>query len=315
MHDSHSLCSGLDHAIAKALGWLLDRQENSGAWKDFDLDVGPSTSWVTSVVLLGLSHVHVNSASAASRACEFLLSASGDNSGWGYNENVSEDCDSTSHAVIALREHGFEVPRKALECIRSFGVEGGRFRTFHYGHRFSSWQLVHDEVGAIAAIALQDRVAADSTAEAMLEEVQDKGFVASFWWARPIYSTYAASWMLRSLCPDASSLQNALPGILNATMMLSSPLTAALSTMAAIYLNNIDAANRGLAVLLETQLSDGGWNPSRLLRCTDADCADGWLRRRECGGPVVEDLRGIYSTAVALRTMCLFRKVRSPNHD
>jgi len=100
--------------LTPAVEFLLDQQCIDGAWREFDLDVGPSTSWATSFTLLCLSYLDQallgkRRVEAKVKAAKFLIANKRPSGGWGYNENVREDCDSTAYGILALRTNGFVV--------------------------------------------------------------------------------------------------------------------------------------------------------------------------------------------------------------
>lgn len=300
----------LDDAIARARDWLFACQDANGSWRDFDLDVGESTSWVTTVVVIGLSATSDTSTAAepCERACRFLLASMRLNGGWGYNETVSIDCDTTAHAVIALSGAGIAPPPVSLECLRAFQAKPGRFQTFPKGHRFQSWQLVHDEVGAVAAIALQDRAAAITLRRVGLAEIAAHGELRSFWWSHPVYATYAFSWLLDAFSIAACQAGQTTYERLKRTVAFDSSLLTAFSALSALYLRDTSRANRAISELLSLQTSAGAWRPSRLLRYPYPDCVEEWHDCKSAHGTIVEDSRGVYGTAVALRALALAMK-------
>ena len=303
--DEGPLDSRLNQAIAGGVDFLLRTQDTSGCWYDFDLDVGPSTSWTTALVLLNLkraanfSHCHL-SPSAVNRACVFLASTQRPETfGWGYNESVRADCDSTSLAILALRAAHCEIDERSLSFVLRHESRFGHFRTFAASGQRPSWSTPHLEVGAMAALALEDLSRASAVADEYRRDMTRFGRVSSFWWDTPAYPLYAVSWLLHELPVTGSMLVRTSCSSQHSGFR--HQLDAALLGLASLYLTQLDAAYSAATYLVTRQRPDGSWGPSQCLRYSDGDCLNEWLTCRTARGLLHADDRRILSTSFAVR--------------
>ncbi len=292
-------------SVSAGIRYLIASQDEDGMWRDYALDVGVSTSWVTSFVLLGLESVRSHLFNPELRrsifaACDALRRVIRRSGGWGYNESVADDCDTTAHVVLALRQAQAAVPPSAIERIRQFEVTPGLFRTFLEKPTDHSWGLPHLEVSAVATLALGEAHRIHGFWCAVSTELEQASHWDSFWWASPAYVTYAVAW---ALAPHAAHyhiralLQRHVAACLSDSCLLSLALTG----MAACYVGALEVADKTAIRLVRLQREDGGWAGSNYVRYTDADCTENWIANRHAAGPIVSDSRGLFTTAAVVR--------------
>ncbi len=290
-------------AVNDAIRFLSKLQSGDGAWRDFRLDVGESTSWVTAYVLLtlgSLKYKDKNLSIAIQKAIDFLLSAKRKNGGWGYNEIVSDDCDSTALAILALTSNHIQVPADCYERLICFEVKPGLFKTFNDKSDSHSWSQIHHEVSAVTNIALEDPARFTSFLDFLSDETLKFGTCPSFWWRTHHYSNFVCSWALqygKFKHPKELLIINWIRD----TLSYRGPFEAALSGLAAIYIGDNDAKMHVLSYLISSQKPDGSWKARPILKYVEPDSTEQWVKKRISTGPLYADVKRIFTTATVLR--------------
>lgn len=298
-------CSRVTNQLRASVIWLLAAQDDDGAWREYECSVGQSTSWTTALTLMCLSFVKGDdleqlTASVKHRACGFLRRAMRPTGGWGYNEDVAEDCDAIAHAVLALRLNGFDVPQRSLSRLLDYEVAPGAFRTFADRGSRHSWGTVHPEVGAVAAIALSDEGRMARVWASLESEIEQFGVWTSFWWNHPVYPTFTALW-LRSEMTEPSPLSAKVRSVIENSVGFDEVAHAALSGLIAVKVGSVELATKALDVLAARQLEHGGWPGSAFVRLPEPNCTSEWRDRKPLPGLCVVDKKGILTTALAVR--------------
>jgi hypothetical protein len=294
-------------SIRAALRFLLGKQRSDGSWRDFNVLFGESSSWVTACVLISLSDTpsyvpRADLAGVKAKALQFLRSSCKPTGGWGYNENpiVPDDCDSTAHAILAFRMNDQMVPNRNIRRLEEFEIEPGHFVTFLNRKEGHSWGLTHSEVGAIATIALGGSSRVRGLAEKLEYDLDRFGSWPSFWWRKPLYSTYACSWFLSHFGICCRSLSDRSEQLAD-TLSSRSPLEAAFSGLAAYQLGHHQFVKKAFRYLIRNQKSDGSWESSRLLRNTDSDQTSNWLNTGKVRGKLYHDQNKVFTTSTITR--------------
>lgn len=187
----------LERAIAAACEFLIGRQDTDGYWRDYQLPSGRSDAWVTGCVGVALEAVQ-RSAPADFGGTQAVDSAVGAllvsqrPRGWGYNLNVACDADSTSWALRSIAGHVAD-PAAQSGLLARYRTETGGMRTFtsRYTRVYGSWASEHDEVTAMAGLALLalgDRTGADKLRLRSLARYRKNGSWHSFRWRSHSYA-------------------------------------------------------------------------------------------------------------------------------
>jgi hypothetical protein len=283
----------VDEAIRRGVHFLLRAQAADGSWSDWALPPGASDGWTTAYVARHLAAAHDGPAIAA--AAGWLSATELPGGGWGYNDRVGCDADSTANAVLFLAATGAGVSSGARERLLAFQRSGGGFATYPPDAGLGSWGHAHADVTAVAAQAL---AALGGGVDLELGRALDylrarrgpDGLWPSFWWRSPLYATAAAL---------------AVPGI-EPGLRLSAARTRGAFERALLVDCLLADGQRGLAaalaaVLAAEQLPDGSWVSRPVLRLTDRACAAPWA----CAdaGPLFADPRRLFTTATALRAL------------
>src|SRR5690349_17852966 len=102
--------AAVEQAIAACLQTLLDRQSDDGCWTEWKLPPGESRPWTTAYIgyrLRGLPPCLGEKVKAARcAAASWLLRAEFPGGGWGYNNAVEADADSTAFGILFLASTG-----------------------------------------------------------------------------------------------------------------------------------------------------------------------------------------------------------------
>lgn len=272
-------------ALRRGVRFLLAKQGPDGLWRDFLTPAGEASEWPTGYIASALHHAGIG-AGALERAAGTLAAGQNDDGGWGYNEDVPTDADSTAWVLLFLANTGHEGPacRRAASCLArhqrtdSGGVatyrEPGPIRRFMgvpRWMRFTGWCRPHTEVTATAARALAAVAvtARPPEVEAAWRYVRSRqcadGSWRSYWWTSPHYATLEAVELARTL-GERDAVDRAAgwvarsqdaPGAANSTFATALSLSILLEAGA-----SGPWADCAISKLVSLQDHDGGW-PSR----------------------------------------------------
>ncbi len=188
---------------ATAGAQFLERAQKVGLWLDYHLASGQGTHWPTAFVGAHLAPAARGLGLLGPVRAWHALVTSRRPDGWGYNDNVPADADSTAWAAILARLVGKSGSQAAAEARRSLAywrVPGGGYSTFRAGDRIadvvladgdlSGWRSAHCCVTAAATVAAT-RPRRDAV-RFILDTQQDDGSWPGYWWLRNEYPTYIA---------------------------------------------------------------------------------------------------------------------------
>ena len=101
---------------------------------DWELPPGQSSTWTTAYVggkLTSLdTHHRDHVCCATDRASQWLTGKMFSDYGWGYNEQVDSDADSTALAILFLASAGRHVSDSSYSCLEAFQCEDGGLQLF-----------------------------------------------------------------------------------------------------------------------------------------------------------------------------------------
>lgn len=269
----------LDAMRARAIDFLLARQEPNGAWRDFFLPAGESTDWVTGYVGLALAG-EPRGAAAARHGWAYLEHAAKPTGGWGYNALTPADADSS---VWALRL------ADAIGAGDSPAAQAGQgFLARHVRHDggvatyadadaprgyvglpdtvdFSAWTVPHVCVSAAAAClpAFSDGPLSAFLAASRAAD----GHWPSYWWFDPGYATAEA---VEALGRDDCAARYALGRL---EQVLQQDTRSAFALAHVVRILGPAVPDRALAALAALQSDNGSWPASARLRVPAPDCA------------------------------------------
>ena len=294
--------------MAAAGRYVLAKQSEDGAWRDFLTEPGVADAWTTAYVGLCLLTLPEGTRPGGwepslVRAATWLSHRMDRFSGWGYNSSCPPDADSSAHAILFLRHCGIEVPIQAYARLLSFGRPDGGFTTYLVPRAEDSWGISHPCVTPVAVHALLTCLADDDPRLARsLEYIRSSqtatGLWSSFWWGSPLYSTMVnlEAAIELELEFDRASLVDSL-GALRPATSFELALLARCLTM----IGRLEDAGQVTGSLLRLQESDGGWPSSPMLRVTRRSSFAPWQERDP--GPLHADQERLFTTATALRSL------------
>lgn len=321
--------------------FLLKSQGADGLWRDFLTPAGEASEWPTGFVGTALVFAEVDR-SAFRRATDTLVANQNDDGGWGYNEDVPSDADSTACvlrflALIGDRGSSCERAVRFL-CAHQRTEDGGiatyrdagpirRFMGVGPWMRFRGWCQPHTEVTAMAGRALvtaaprERRVEVDAAWQFVRSRQCADGSWSSYWWTSPHYTVLqavelalllrdqapvdrAAAWAIRTQQEDGGW---SAPDV--ATSAFATALSLSILVNARASRQPIERAVERLVALQE---SDGGWPSHPIMRIPLPGDAHPNRRRRwpfsGLGrGIVVSDQHRTFTSAACLTALALAR--------
>lgn len=253
-------------------------------WEDFTLPVGRSDSWVTAYVLASLAELGEAElpavASLAVPALRWLLNQQAETGGWGYNDSVPPDADSTAWAMLACRGWSHPVPRRARRFLLGCASAHG-FATYPVASSpAAGWARPSEDVAAVVCRALR------------IGTLPGDALLPATWWISPLYTS-----AMRLATPAAgreTGLRAAIAGfvpagdferalLLQCHVSLRIPCTALVET------------------LLARQCADGLWPAAARLRLARPELAQPWAVIDS--GPIFIDDRAVFTTATVLAAL------------
>jgi squalene cyclase len=298
---------GLERARDLSLEYILSRQQPDGSWIDWDLPPGQSSIWTTAFVGTKLasltSRLKEQASTSIDLASQWLTGRMFPDGGWGYNEEVGSDADSTALAILFLASAGKNVPESSYACLQSFQCTDGGFATFRGQPNLGSWAVSHADVtpSAVFAMMTKDgtpRANVDRGLQYVLNHKSSDGIWPSFWWTSFLYSTERSLSLIKTAGLNIDLL------VTRTTLLHTRPqhpfesalLISSLLCMPDIALDQdiwplVDE-------LLEAQEPDGSWRSGPMLRVTRRDCLEAW----KPGDPdqLYRDQNHLFTTATVL---------------
>jgi squalene cyclase len=331
--------SAASRALERGTRFLLTRQHSDGLWRDFRTPAGEASEWPTGFVGTAL-HVAGAEASALELAADRLVASQNDDGGWGYNEDVPTDADSTAWVLLFLCLRGRRETtsrRAARRLVGHQGRDGGiatysdagpirRYMGVGRWVRFDGWCSAHAEVTSTAGRALAALAPDDPGAEAdaawryVRSRQRGDGSWSSYWWTSPHYATQqavelalsvgdrsaadrAVEWALRSQADDGGW---SAPG--DPTSVFATALSLALLLRAGA---GGQATDHAVQRLVSLQDDDGGWPSQSIMRVPLPSVVDPDKRRRwRVGGRgfVVRDQHRTFTSATCVAALAQARE-------
>lgn len=305
----------IDRALDRGIRYVLESQDATGAWSDFELDGTESDAWVTAYTgcaVHGAGGVTVRPVAAALAAAgAHLLASFPGRGGWGFNGHAPIDGDSTAWGISFLAATA-GVPPAAYDALRTHRRPDGGFSCYQ---RFSdaSTQVSHADVSALALSALlhepaRDRASASACAAYLAGLQLPDGSWPSYWYATRLYSVVH---VLRALASyDASALQAcdvaAAMRYAAAAALAGDAFSLALAAEALLRFGEPGTADGIVDELLGLQRIDGRWTAGAPFMRPDP-----WNYAGDEGNAAVLDQYGLFTTATVLRALAL--AVRAPH--
>ena len=217
--------------------------------------------------------------------------------GWGYDETVGCDADSSAHAIVLLARSGRAVDDRSCLRLEGFRQPDGGFSTYGAADGLGSWGASHPDVTPVAALALllargRAHPAVAPAVDYVTRGRNAEGLWSSFWWPTPLYATRASLAFLAATEAriDLASTRAAL--LQRETI---SAFERALLVDCLLLVGS--GADELVDTLLCEQLADGSWPSVPSLRIPDRTCAAPW---DEEAGVLYADADRLFTTATVV---------------
>jgi squalene cyclase len=322
----------LDHGVR----FLLANQSADGLWRDFDTPAGEASYWPTGFVAAAL-HASGVGHESLDRAAESLVGSQNIDGGWGYNDRVPTDADSTAWVLIFLTRMGSHESscRRAAACLRThqraqnggiatYAIPGPIRRFIGIGRwmPFWGWCRPHTEVTAAAGYALagfepERRVLSIESAQRFVCAQQNAaGCWSSYWWTSAHYTT-AQAVEFAAICHRRDVIARAAEWALRTQgddggWAAGGNCSAFATAMALSILVNAGTAGppieRAVKCLIALQLAEGRWPCGPIMRipvpAQKYPEEDGrWQPIRFSGGIDVTDQHGLFTSAACVAAL------------
>lgn len=293
----------VEQAVELGAGFVRHHQRADGSFRDFLLEPGASTTWVTAHLAFVLENVP-RLDDVCERAAAYLCSTGARDRGWGYNRRVGRDCDSTAQALLALRRFGHRIPGDVVEWLLRAQTPAGGFPTYVPARTpQSGWEMPQPDVTLLVREALGRLGGHDEAhdrATRWLEGQAHEGVVPSYWWGSPAYGLWAQATCSFKVEDAAQVARESLAWtstVPDVAMMLSAVLAGP------------DGAvpGRTMKALLAQQLADGSWPCSPCLLVTNPSVL---TATSPAEGELYASRRRLFSTAHAVAALA--RSVHLP---
>jgi squalene cyclase len=280
----------VDDALAAGLEYILGLQATDGSWTEWELPPGRSSPWTTGFIGYKLRDLPLPLAKRASaakqRAADWLAEAEVAGGGWGYNEMVGPDADSTAFGILFLSSQGHAILETSYDRLCSFHNNDGGFSTYIAQDRNDSWGRSHADVSAIALLAALTKYPSAGSLVALgidyvLSQQTSHGLWHSFWWESSLYATEANLSFLSIVCPgfETSKSYESLACMVPQNVFEAALLLSSMNYVRPGYRSNATSAL--IEWIIKQQQSDGSWKSAPILRVTRRDCFEPW----ECENP------------------------------
>ena len=340
----NSTVQSLEGCTTLAREYIVKYQGTDGSWEDYCNNAGLSNVWSTAFIL---SHISSLSdpfdAICLDKGSAFLLSNKRENM-WGYNTNWIWDTDSTTMALFALKENGFENPEE-YSLWKALQHPNGGMSTYMDGEKLqrlfdsefddlTGWLQSHPCVSALAYYFLcksDPKCTQREKLEKYLFSCQnDDGLLESYWWTSSIYATSffwqgyffdQAATLTESIKLSFASmltLQNPNGSFKN-NDGFESPFFTALAISAfcsspIVFSNNMKQVRNAVEWLMKNQYTDGSFDCTYSLQIPRPDVTDTrivaeWSKSSKYStNVVVKDFMRLFTTSAVLKAFDDYKK-------
>lgn len=215
--------SALDEVIDRGVAFLADDLAHSpdGLWRDYRRPDGSGGSnvWASGFIAAHVGGIPAAQPTAAAVVARLVEGRRG-SGGWGYDESLLEDCDSTAWVLLAAKASATPLPRSvvipSVRFILRHQHEAGGFVTYGpegiqlFGEiaEREGWFTPQSCVTAASLAALAayatPELPAIVQARRYLAQAAVGGLWQAYWWYGPTYATYHAVRALAQVEPLSS---------------------------------------------------------------------------------------------------------------
>ncbi|HET9057268.1 MAG TPA: hypothetical protein VFN30_10540 [Chitinophagaceae bacterium] len=296
----------IENAFLKGLEYLQRQQFQDGSLKGFLLYPGASTSWISSHVAFVLENC-TPANNLCLRIAKYLTMSGADDGGWGYNRFVSIDNDSTAQALMVLDNCKINYHYFILENLVKRQHNNGGFTTYAYeSNTTNAWQIPHPDVTLVVLELLKRQGGFKKEVERgerWLMTMRSNGVVKNYWWGNNSYSIWAqakCNYLYELDKDNFAEFVNTFTSI---------PELAMITRMGVLIGMGYDVALDIVNILLSSQLRDGSWPCSPILRVTSQKSY--FNSEDHLTGKLFSDYYRSFSTAHCINALDILKKYLS----
>lgn len=276
---------GISETIESAIKYLDSGQLPDGAWNDIFNDAGVSDIWATSYVTYLLDGIIPKA--KMDLAKKFIVKNQIPNSLWGYNKAWIIDADSSSFALLSLKEE--KTIKSYVEKWLAFQNEDGGFATYNdkdillsslnssHIQNVDGWLQSHFCVSAVAFLVF---VELDMTSQEefgrlrgyLVKKLNSNDESLSYWWSNDIYAIYFVllgavkldDLEIIRLCENR--LENLIEREADLDYFYKGFLLSILCLTDNLFLKHTKQVKSLVGQILSNQFMDGSWQESYALK-------------------------------------------------
>lgn len=320
-------------AIKSATDFIISKQKSDGSWEDMLTDAGLSNVWVSSYVLYTLRKINILSSKEFYIAGISFVNKAQSDCSWGYNTKWISDLDSTSFALLSLKNHLNESCYIERWSLRQ-NNDGG-FATYNDENQLlaslglsdlpdvKGWTQSHLCVSAVCLLVFVEYNRTDAPYKNTRDFIRkqllsEDEFYFGYWWSESIYTLYYI--LLSAVNSDDKELidlveskmpllidkpyNNFFKGLLISTLCLTDRLFNSFNKQLKRLVNE----------LINDQFVDGSWQQGNSLRiphpsALNVDLKDIVWRKADKGTNIlVEDHNRIFTTISCLNAVYSYQQ-------
>jgi len=311
----------LEEAIKKARKFIFANRDSSGLWRDFESRThGESVDWVSSYVGLCLLESGIPASDLELTANSILKRQNEEYYGWGYNEKIVPDADSTAFSILFLSHFGYDLER-AKDFLLAHQKSYGSFGTYipELIDRYCSQSSWAKRIGNnsfegwcsgipdVTATALQALGNDKEAVEYMKTHQANGGFWRAYWYNNDIYSTVHGIMAIKGH-DSVNEIEKAQDWLARQRIVADVPFYVALSLQGFMTNGSFgEQIENGIKKLLDLQQKDGSWRTYPILRFPLPSNLEPWndsSRWRE----EAKDQNRMFTTATCLQTLSQYQE-------
>lgn len=305
----------LEEAIKKAREFVFSNRDDSGLWKDFETRThGESIDWVSSYIGLCLLNSGIPKSDLELTANSISKRQNEEHGGWGYNEKIVPDADSTAFSILFLSHFDYDLNR-AKDFLLAHQKSDGSFGTY-IPELIKQYYRIPTEMSIdgwcsgipdVTATALQALGEGKEAVEYIKKHQADEGFWRAYWYNNDIYSTVHG---IRAIKGNGSGneIEKAQDWLARQKIIPDVPFYMALSLQGFMTNGSFgEQIENGIKRLLDLQQKDGSWGTYPILRFPLPSNLEPWndsSRWREES----KDQNRVFTTATCLQTLSQYEE-------
>lgn len=349
---NYSFNKGLDFKLERSLElgkqFIVNNQKEEGSWEDYNNNAGLSNVWIAGYVLSQISeHMKLFDDNIIKEKCVTFLKVSKKNL-WHLSDKwLLEDADSSTFALLALKENSEDI-EESLKEWKKYQQKDGGIATYIEPKALvkalndskivdvSGWTQAHVCVSSAALYLLAktgDRSEVFLKLKSfLLHNQQTNGLWDSYWWTSSLYSTsfviqsaailndQSFSEAVKKCFSSIVAMQNT-DGSFGDEFNREMPFYTALVVKAMCaspeyYFNYTDVVEKAVNWLLQNQYEDGSWEASAAMRIpathvVDTKCIVEWKQKNKGDNIRLKDFHRLLTTSTVLPALYKYMELKT----